>query len=84
VGDPRWKPMVKMFVNDIEYRKQLTETVTTSIVYKKDKKVARYADELKDFRMGASNRQMDDLQKKLDHISATEKALKEIQRWARE
>ena len=84
VADNRWKPMVKMFVNDIEYRKQLTETVTTSIVYKKDKKVARYADELKDFRMGASTRQMDDLQKKLEHITTTEKALKEIQRWAKE
>ncbi len=84
VGDPRWRPMVKMFVNDIDYRKQLTETVTTSIIYKKDKKVARYADELKEFRMTASNKQMVDLQSKLDHINATEKALKEIQRWAKE
>ena len=83
-SDPRWKPMVKMFVNDLEYRKQLTETVSTSIVYKKDKKVAKYADELKEFRMTASNKQMTDLQSKLDNINVTEKALKEIQRWAKE
>jgi hypothetical protein len=84
VSDPRWKPMVKMFVNDLEYRKQLTETVSTSIVYKKNKKVARYADELKEFRMSASNKQMEDLQKKIDHIEATEKALKELQKWVKE
>jgi len=41
VGDDKWKPMVKMFVNDLEYRKQLSETVRESIVYKKDKKVAK-------------------------------------------
>jgi uncharacterized membrane protein len=76
--------MVKMFVNDLEYRKQLTETVSTSIVYKKNKKVARYADELKEFRMSASNKQMEDLQKKIDHIEATEKALKELQKWVKE
>jgi hypothetical protein len=84
VSDPRWKPMVKMFVTDIEYRKQLTETVTTSIVYKKNKKVAKYADELKEFRMSASNKQMEDLQKKLDIIEKTETALKELQKWVKE
>lgn len=84
VSDPRWKPMVKMFVTDIEYRKQLTETVSTSIVYKKNKKVARYADELKEFRMSASNKQMEDLQKKLNHIEAVENSLKEMQKWVKE
>jgi len=84
VGDDKWKPMVKMFVNDLDYRKQLAETVSTSIVYKKDKKVARYADELKDFRMGVSDKQVKDLEKKLSALDELEKALKEIQKWAKE
>ncbi len=84
VGDDKWKPMVKMFVNDLDYRKQLSETVRTSIVYKKDKKVAKYADELKDFRMNTSKKQMDELEKKLSEIKITENALKEIQKWVKE
>jgi len=84
VSDKKWQPMVKMFVNDLEYRKQLAETVRTSIVYKKDKKVAKYADELKDFRMETSGKQITDLDKKIFDLSETESALHEMQKWARE
>ena len=84
VGDDKWKPMVKMFVNDLEYRKQLSETVRESIVYKKDKRVAKYADDLKDFRMQTSNKQVDLLHAKLDKISELENALKELSKWAKE
>ncbi|MDD3083718.1 MAG: hypothetical protein PHP82_01720 [Candidatus ainarchaeum sp.] len=84
VSDDKWKPMVKMFVNDLDYRKQLAETVRESIVYKKDKKVAKYADELKDFRMKTSNKQVEELEKKIKKIEELEKSLKEIQKWAKE
>ncbi len=84
VADDKWKPMIKMFVKDYDYRKQLSETVRNSIVYKKDKKVAKYADELKDFRMNTSNKQMVDLQKKIDILKETESSLKEMQKWAKE
>ncbi|MEK6958628.1 MAG: hypothetical protein AABW59_01140 [archaeon] len=84
VADKKWKPMVKMFVKDLDYRKQLSETVSTSIIYKKDKKVAKYADELKDFRMEAAGKQVKDLDKKLLVIETAEKALREMQRWTRE
>ena len=84
VGDDKWKPMVKMFVNDIDYRKQLSETVDKSIVYKNNKKVAQYADELKDFRMGVSDKQIKDLDKKIAKINELEVALKELQKWAKE
>jgi len=84
VADKKWKPMVKMFVKDLDYRKQLSETVSTSIIYKNDKKVARYADELKDFRMEAAGKQVKELEKKLEELELTEKALREIQRWTRE
>jgi len=84
VADNKWKPMVKMFVNDLEYRKQLAETVNTSIVYKKDKKVAKYADDLQDFRMGASGKQIEGLDKKLAELEELEKALHEMQKWSKE
>jgi hypothetical protein len=84
VSDKKWKPMVRMFVNDIEYRKQLTETVNTSIVYKKNKKVAQFADDLKGFRMDAADKQVKDLEEKLSILDATEKSLKEMQKWAKE
>jgi len=84
VGDDRWKPMVKMFVNDLDYRKQLAETVDKSIVYRKNKKVAQYADELKDFRMGVSDKQIKDLTKKINKLNKIEVALKELQKWAKE
>ena len=84
VADKKWQPMVKMFVNDIDYRKQLAETVNTSIIYKKDKKVAKFADELQGFRMGAADKQVKDLEEKLGELDDTEKALKEMQKWAKE
>ncbi|MBT4596830.1 MAG: hypothetical protein HOC95_02520 [Candidatus Diapherotrites archaeon] len=73
-----------MFVTDLDYRKQLTETVKESIVYKKDKRVAKYADELKDFRMNTSGKQMKSLEKKLAKINEIEVALKELHKWAKE
>jgi hypothetical protein len=84
VSDEKWKPMVKMFVNDLEYRKQLSETVKESIIYKNDRKVAKYADELKDFRMKTSNKQIETLVKKIEKLSELENSLKEMQKWAKE
>lgn len=84
VSDKKWEPMVKMFVNDIEYRKQLAETVNTSIVYKNNKRVAQFADDVQDFRMDASNKQVLDLEEKLKDLTETINALKEMQKWAKE
>jgi len=84
VADKKWKPMVKMFVNDIEYRKQLSETVTTSMVYKKDRKVAKFADDQQNFRLDASDKQIVELQEKIKELEETEIALKELQKWAKE
>jgi hypothetical protein len=84
VADKKWKPMVKMFVNDIEYRKQLSETVTTSMVYKKHRKVAQFADDQQNFRLDASDKQIIELQEKIKELEETELALKELQKWAKE
>lgn len=84
VADKKWKPMVKMFVNDIEYRKQLSETVTTSMVYKKDRKVAKFADDQQNFRLDSSDKQIKELEEKIKELNETEVALKELQKWAKE
>jgi hypothetical protein len=84
VSDKKWKPMVKMFVNDIEYRKQLSETVTTSMVYKKDRKVAKFADDQQNFRLGASDKQIKELEEKIKQLEETESALRVLQKWAKE
>lgn len=84
VSDKKWKPMVKMFVNDIEYRKQLSETVTTSMVYKKDRKVAKFADDQQNFRLASSDKQIKELEEKIKELNETEVALKDLQKWAKE
>ena len=82
VADSRWKPMVKTFVSDIDYRKQLVQTVNESIVYKKNKKVAQYADLLQKFRMEQSNRKIDELKKRLAALDQDINAMQELARWA--
>jgi len=84
VADPKWKPMIRMFVNDLEYRKNLVETVQNSIVYKKDKTVAKYADVLQDFRSEISESKIKDLQKKLDKVQDEIESLELIKKWAKE
>ncbi|MFH1256727.1 MAG: hypothetical protein V1494_05560 [Candidatus Diapherotrites archaeon] len=84
VSDKRWKPMIRMFVNDIEYRKQLTETVQHSIVYKKDKRVGAYADELKEFRVDVSQKEIGGLDKKIKGLDEQLKSFDEILKWAKE
>ena len=82
VSDNRWKPMVKMFVQDLDYRKQLVQTVDESIVYKKEKRVAQYADLLQKFRMEQSNRKIDELKLKIGALEADISAMQELARWA--
>ena len=84
VADNKWKPMVKMFMDDLEYRKNLVETVQTSIVYKKDRRVAKYADDIQDFRSEISTAKLVDLKKKIGAAQAQIDALSEIRKWAGE
>ena len=83
VSDKRYRPMVDMFVNDIEYRKQLTETVENSIVYKKDRRVARYANELQSFRKDVSTNRLKELDQKLKEVDETIHSMKVLLQWAK-
>ncbi len=82
VADRRWKPMIKVFLSDLEYRKQLVQTVEESIVYKKNKRVAQYADLLQRFRMEQSDRKITELQKKLAVLDADIEVMQQLARWA--
>lgn len=82
VADGRWKPMIKMFLSNMDYRKQLVQTVDESIVYRDNKKLARYADFLQGFRMEQSGKKMDELKKKLSEVETDISAMLEISRWA--
>ncbi len=83
-ADPKWKPMIKMFMEDLEYRKNLVETVQTSIVYRDNRKVAKYADEIVDFRSEISTSKLGDIKKKIGAAQAQIDALAEIRKWAGE
>jgi len=84
VSDKRWQPMIRMFIENLEYRKQLTETVEHSIVYKKDKKLARYATELQQFRKSESSRKIIELQKKIDEANTDINSYNELIKWSNE
>ncbi|MFH1240163.1 MAG: hypothetical protein V1672_03005 [Candidatus Diapherotrites archaeon] len=82
VTDPRWEPMIKTFINDEDYRKQLTETVDKSIVYQKDKKVARFADDLRNFRIIESDKKIEEIESKLNEIREDLFSLNELLKWS--
>ncbi len=81
--EKRWKPMIEMFVKDLDYRKQLTETVLTSIVYAKDRKLARYAQQLRDFRMQQSSHELELIKKRLDETETEIAMLQQLMKWAK-
>jgi hypothetical protein len=83
VSEKRWKPMIEMFVKDLDYRKQLAETVETSVVYAKDKRVARFADLQKQFRLEQSQKNLAQLQKKLEELNLDISMLKELENWSK-
>lgn len=83
VSQKRWKPMIEMFVKDLEYRKQLTETVETSVVYAKDKRVAKFADLQREFRIEHSKKNLNQLQKRLDELDADIAMLRELENWSK-
>ena len=84
VSEPKYRPMIEAFLNDFDYRKQLTETVLTSIVYEKDRRVAKYAEELRNFRMETSNKNSESMQKKINYLAEEMKVLQQVLEWAKE
>lgn len=84
VSEKRWKPMIRMFIEDLDYRKQLTETVQNSIIYKKDKRLAKYANQLTDLRLSISTKKADSFDIDIKEIEKDIEMLHEIMKWAKE
>jgi hypothetical protein len=83
VSHKRYKPMVEMFVNSLDYRKQLTETVQNSIVYKDKKQLGRYAEELQELREQRSQHTVDQTKKSLGEFDADIEMYRELLNWAK-
>jgi len=82
IADKKYKAMIETFLKDNEYRRQLTEAFENSVVYRKDKKLAKHASYLQEFRQEMSESKMKELQKKIDSIEKNISCLKEIMKWA--
>lgn len=82
VSDKKYKPMIETFLNDEEYRRHLTEAFENSVVYKKDKELAKHATNLQEFRKDVSETKISELSKKLELINKNISCLKEMARWA--
>ncbi|MEM4663117.1 MAG: hypothetical protein QXM75_03795 [Candidatus Diapherotrites archaeon] len=82
-ADERWEPMIKTFVENEDYRKQLRTTFEESPIYKKNKKLANYSDQILDFRKQEAMRQIKEIDKKLEPLKKDIVALKKLLSWAK-
>ncbi|MEK6972693.1 MAG: hypothetical protein AABW72_01470 [archaeon] len=82
VSDQRWQPMVKTFLENEDYRNQLTETVENSLVYKDKKEVAGYAKKLQEFREEHSLRNVKNIDEKIIKLEKSIESLQELMKWA--
>jgi hypothetical protein len=82
IADKKYKPMIKTFLNDEEYRRQLIEALENSVVYKRDKRLAKHAAYLQEFRKEVSETKIKELTKKIALIDKNISCLKEMLKWA--
>lgn len=82
VADKRWQPMIKTFLEDEEYRSQLVETVSESIVYRKDKRVGKYAEDLQEFRTVECSKNLKAVEAKIAELQRDLNAFNSLMKWA--
>ncbi|MFH0970654.1 MAG: hypothetical protein V1776_04320 [Candidatus Diapherotrites archaeon] len=84
ISDEKYRPMIAAFVDNPEYRKQLTETVKHSPVYQNHKGLAQHAKERRKLKKEVSASQI----KRSHHIVSEHReqlfALKELLNWSKE
>lgn len=81
VSDSRWRGMLKMFVKNPEYREQLLETVRDSIVYAKDKRLAKHADLVKEFRENISKQKLSEADSVVLELNEDIRMARELLKW---
>ena len=84
ISDKKYRPMIEAFVNNEEYRKQLTETVKTSIVYKDHKGLAKHADDRRKLQMDVSKSLVAKTHIQVEDAQSQLFALKELLKWSQE
>ncbi|MFH1664452.1 MAG: hypothetical protein ABH986_06670 [archaeon] len=82
VADKKYKGMIETFLKDDEYRRQLIEAFENSVVYKKDRRLAKHASHLQEFRREMSETKITELQKRIDLIEKNISCLREMMKWA--
>jgi len=81
VAHEKYGAMFSMFVNNDEYRNKLIDTVENSVVYSKDKKLAKNVESLREFKMKMSHNKIKSYQKRIDELSDYIKAMKILSNW---
>lgn len=79
VSEPKYRPIIEMFIDNLAYRKQLVETVRDSVIYAKDKTIARHAGLLRDFRIEIARKNIVELKKKLSDLDEEINLYKAVQ-----
>ncbi len=84
ISDKKYRPMIEAFVQNPEYRKQLTETVKTSIVYKDHKGLAKHAGDRRQLQMDVSRSLVAKTHEQVVDSQEQLFALKELLKWSHE
>ncbi|MBN1160039.1 MAG: hypothetical protein JXA43_02250 [Candidatus Diapherotrites archaeon] len=77
----KYGAMFRMFVNNDEYRSKLVDTVENSVVYSKDKKLAKNVQVLREFKMNMSNTKIESYNKKITELNEYIKAMQTLSNW---
>lgn len=84
LADKKYRPMIDAFVNNEDYRKQLTETVKTSIVYKDHQGLAKHANDKKQLQMDVSRSLVEKTHVQVVDARNQLFSLKELLKWSAE
>lgn len=83
VAHVKWDKMFNKFVNDEDYRQRLVETVENSVVYSKDRTLAKNADNVRDFVSSISFKKKNTYKEKVDNIERYIRTLKILTSWSK-
>ncbi|MBR9707116.1 MAG: hypothetical protein GOV15_01645 [Candidatus Diapherotrites archaeon] len=78
----KWGAMFAMFVENLDYRKRLVETVENSVVYARDKTLAKNLAVLRDFVMSMSSKKQEIYKEKVEYIEDYLTALNILNSWS--
>lgn len=84
IADKKYRPMVDAFVHSSDYRKQLTEAVQNSVVYKDHKGLGKHAHDRHRMQTEVAKSLLDKIEAELKENQAQLQTWKELLSWARE